>query len=195
MKNLVNKEDRSELLGQVIDVFEDFLCEKNINIFNPSGDANIYGNDYDHMRQKLNEALVNWGLLEDDRPLAEYLFEVSINDQKCNGTISIMAADPDSAYQKAQDQVAEGLYKAFPSLDISYDIEQVEEEGYPRYRIEVLHNSFDSSCSVSETSNLQAANEYYEAKTKEENHSVLMRTKTCEGAKWCVIKEHISNRL
>lgn len=34
MKNLVNKEDRSELLGQVIDVFEDFLCEKNINIFN-----------------------------------------------------------------------------------------------------------------------------------------------------------------
>ena len=64
MKNLVNKEDRSELLGQVIDVFEDFLCEKNINIFNPNGDANIYGNDYDHMRQKLNETLVNWGLLE-----------------------------------------------------------------------------------------------------------------------------------
>ena len=31
-----NTEDRSELLGQVIDVFEDFLCEKNIKIFNPS---------------------------------------------------------------------------------------------------------------------------------------------------------------
>lgn len=130
MKNLVNKEDRNEMLGQMIDIFEDFLCEKNVNIINPNGDANIYGKDYDHMKQKLNETLVNWGLLEDDRPLAEYLFEVSINGQKCNGTISVMAADPDSAYQKAQDQVAEGLYKAFPSLDISYDIEQGQLLGY-----------------------------------------------------------------
>ena len=107
MKNLVNKEDRSELLGQVIDVFEDFLCEKNINIFNPNGDANIYGNDYDHMRQKLNETLVNWGLLEDDRPLAEYLFEVSINDQKCNGRKQqlIKAIDDAEAYIPSSDEL------------------------------------------------------------------------------------------
>ena len=50
--------------------------------------------------------------------------------------------------------------------------------------LEVLRNSFDSSCSVSETSNLQEAAEYYEAKTKEENHSVLMRKKTFKTDIW-----------
>ena len=59
----ITKEDKKEFIGQVIDVFEDFLDEKGIVIPNeerdtnpdlePEGSTNIYGNDYDSIKEKL----------------------------------------------------------------------------------------------------------------------------------------------
>lgn len=63
----ITKEDRKEFIGQVIDVFEDFLDEKGIVIPNeerdtnpdlkPEGSTNIYGNDYDSIKEKLEKTL------------------------------------------------------------------------------------------------------------------------------------------
>ena len=77
----ITKEDRKEFIGQVIDVFEDFLDKKGIIISNderdidsdlePEGSTNIYGNDYDSIREKLEKLFINWSVLEDERLRAQ----------------------------------------------------------------------------------------------------------------------------
>lgn len=62
-------EDRLELLGRLIDVFEDFLEAKGVTIPNSEKDedsdaANIYGTDYGQIESGLEQTLINWGLLE-----------------------------------------------------------------------------------------------------------------------------------
>ena len=185
----ITKEDRKEFIGQVIDVFEDFLDEKGIVIPNeerdtnhdlePEGSTNIYGNDYDSIKEKLEKLFINWSVLEDERPLVEYLFEVSINGSKCGGTISVEAYDSDTAYQKAQGQVAEALYKALPTLDIEYDIEIVQEEGYQRS---------SSAEDVVDFLNFVNALDLYKQKLKENPAEIHLLKKTCENAKWSIIK-------
>lgn len=74
--------DRLELLGQIIDIFEDFLEEKGVVIENPDRDeaaksdiyrdelvdfCNIYGMDYGMLESQIEETLINWGLLEAER--------------------------------------------------------------------------------------------------------------------------------
>lgn len=65
----VKREDLPELLGQIIDTFEDFLEEKGIDIpndekdENPDGAAIIYGTDYGLLQSQLEELLVGWGIV------------------------------------------------------------------------------------------------------------------------------------
>lgn len=194
----ITKEDRKEFIGQVIDIFEDFLDEKGIVIPNedrdtdpdlePEGSTNIYGNDYDTIKEKLEKLFINWNVLEDERPLVEYLFEVSINGSKCGGTISVEAYDSDTAYQKAQNQVAEALYKALPTLDIEYDIELVQEEGYPKYRVAYMMQRSSSAEDVVDFENYVSAVDLYRLKLKEDPAEIHLLKKTCENAKWSTIK-------
>ncbi len=64
--------ERMELIGQLVDVFEDFLGAKGITIDNEEKDqdeyaANIYGGDYDYVASGLEQTLINWQLLDEER--------------------------------------------------------------------------------------------------------------------------------
>ena len=55
----------NEFVGQVIDIFEDFLEEKGVVLNNSECDqdenaAIIYGSDYGELYQQIEELLVNW---------------------------------------------------------------------------------------------------------------------------------------
>lgn len=70
----VVREDVPELIGQFIDLFEDFLDEKGIVIPNEERDenieldaensANIYGSDYDILPNGIEEILTRWKLIK-----------------------------------------------------------------------------------------------------------------------------------
>lgn len=68
-QSVINTDDRPELIGQIIDIFEDFLEEKGIDIENPEKEddpdsaAIIYGSDYGTLQSQLEEAFINWGIL------------------------------------------------------------------------------------------------------------------------------------
>lgn len=56
-----------ELVGQIIDVFEDFLTEKKVNLYNVDkqgepDEAIIYGNDYDFLAKKIRVLMDNWNV-------------------------------------------------------------------------------------------------------------------------------------
>lgn len=58
-------EDESEFIGQIVDVFEDFLEEKGIIIANDEkdgdeDDAIIYGSDYDEIADGIREIISRW---------------------------------------------------------------------------------------------------------------------------------------
>ena len=67
---MIKEENRSEFLGQVIDIFEDFLEDHNIDIPNEERDedddnpAIIYGNDYDQLQNELLELMKAWKVIE-----------------------------------------------------------------------------------------------------------------------------------
>lgn len=68
----VSSDDVPELVGQIIDIFEDFLDERGIILDNPERDededldpeeaANIFGTDYGELQDAIEETLANWGL-------------------------------------------------------------------------------------------------------------------------------------
>lgn len=72
---LIEKEDKLEFIGQIIDIFEDFLEEKGINIQNEDREddadldkesaAIIYGNDYYLLEEKISETLANWNIVHE----------------------------------------------------------------------------------------------------------------------------------
>ena len=62
-----------ELIGQFIDLFEDFLDEKGVAIPNEERNeddeecaANIYGADYDILADGIREILTRWELIEEE---------------------------------------------------------------------------------------------------------------------------------
>lgn len=63
--HLLNQ-DMPELVGQMIDIFEDFLDAKGIDIPNPErigediDEAKIFGEDYDLLADKIQETLESW---------------------------------------------------------------------------------------------------------------------------------------
>lgn len=63
-------EDTTEFIGQIIDIFEDFLDEKRVTIENPEQDeddeemaANIYGSDYDRLSDEITDTLKRWNVI------------------------------------------------------------------------------------------------------------------------------------
>lgn len=73
-KIIINEMDKPELIGNIIDIFEDFLDDKGIIIPNPEKDedpeldmespANIYGEDYDSLSTSLENLLQSWKVIE-----------------------------------------------------------------------------------------------------------------------------------
>lgn len=66
-----------------------------------------------------------------------YKFLVSLCGGWCNGNIEIAAENEEAAYEKAMDYVADKLVKAFPTLDIEYNVEcenPDDEENYTAYK-------------------------------------------------------------
>lgn len=64
-----NRDDALELLGQIIDMFDDFLESKGVDLHNPDreGDdcaAVFYSDDYEHVRGELISMLEGWGIVE-----------------------------------------------------------------------------------------------------------------------------------
>lgn len=72
----VKNEDLPELVGELIEIFEDFLAEKGIEIENPEKQEAIadgedpesicilYGTDYGEIQSLVEETLINWKLAE-----------------------------------------------------------------------------------------------------------------------------------
>lgn len=71
---IIPNDRKSEFLGQIIDIFEDFLDDKNIHIENQErleyadgdeeGLAIIFGTDYDMIQSKLENMMASWNILE-----------------------------------------------------------------------------------------------------------------------------------
>ncbi len=66
--------ERCEFVGQIIDIFEDFLEEKGITISNPEKDeddeenaAIIYGSDYGIIQDALELMMRNWKITEEEK--------------------------------------------------------------------------------------------------------------------------------
>lgn len=70
--SMIHSEDRAEFIGQIIDVFEDFLDEKEIFVPNSEREedkdfenrAIIYGTDYSNIQDKLESLMRGWDLIE-----------------------------------------------------------------------------------------------------------------------------------
>ena len=72
----VKNEDLPELVGELIEIFEDFLAEKGIEIENhekqeaiaagedPESICILYGTDYGEIQSLVEETLINWKLAE-----------------------------------------------------------------------------------------------------------------------------------
>lgn len=69
--------DKLEFIGQIIDIFEDFLDEKDVKINNPDRDrdaiedascskANIYGCDYGYLSDRIESTMTNWGFFKEE---------------------------------------------------------------------------------------------------------------------------------
>ena len=68
--NKIDRNELAEFTGQIIDIFEDFLEEKNVQIENPERehdlDGLIYGTDYGDIQTRIEELLENWDIVKDD---------------------------------------------------------------------------------------------------------------------------------
>ena len=70
---VVSRGDSPKFIGQIIDIFEDFLDRKGIIIENDEKDdpsleegsaANIYGTDYGDLQTDLEDMMVNWNVMK-----------------------------------------------------------------------------------------------------------------------------------
>lgn len=75
MANMITHENQPEFIGQIIDIFEDFLTEKGVTLNNPEiqeaideGEdpkdlAIIFGSDYSSLQDSLTAMLTEWHVL------------------------------------------------------------------------------------------------------------------------------------
>lgn len=75
MANMITPENQPEFIGQIIDIFEDFLTEKGVTLNNPEiqeaideGEdpkdlAIISGSDYSSLQDSLTAMLTEWRVL------------------------------------------------------------------------------------------------------------------------------------
>lgn len=74
---MINQHDKTEFIGCIIDIFEDFLDEKGATLEPPEEidemeldelddgtTANIYGSDYDSISDSLESLLRSWKVIE-----------------------------------------------------------------------------------------------------------------------------------
>lgn len=71
---MINQNDKTELIGGIIDIFEDFLDEKGATLEPPEesdemeldggATVNIYGSDYDSISDSLEALLRSWKVIE-----------------------------------------------------------------------------------------------------------------------------------
>lgn len=67
---MIDQNDKAEFIGCIIDVFEDFLDEKNVTLEAPEESdkmelgGNIYGSDYDSISDSLGSLLQIWKVIE-----------------------------------------------------------------------------------------------------------------------------------
>lgn len=125
----------------------------------------------DELKEDFEDFFRNYGLLEDDRPQIEYLFSVFINGIKCEGVSIVKASDPDEAFVKAQDLVSNGLFELFPSLDIEYSVEPIEEDRYPLFEVSAEKLPFSSEAKIITTPDKSKAYKYFEEACKNNAHS------------------------
>ena len=71
---IVDDSTKAEFIGQIIDIFEDFLEEKNIDIPNPEKEedenltdaAIIFGSDYGELSDRIEFMMKNWKIFSED---------------------------------------------------------------------------------------------------------------------------------
>lgn len=77
IREKISSNDKAEFVGQIIDIFEDFLDERGIILDNPERDdsdsipeetANIYGSDYGELQDALEEIIGKWSGEEKKEP-------------------------------------------------------------------------------------------------------------------------------
>ena len=71
---MINQNDKTELIGGIIDIFEDFLDKKGVTLesleesdemeLDGGTNANIYGSDYDSVSDSLESLLRSWKVIE-----------------------------------------------------------------------------------------------------------------------------------
>ena len=71
---MINQNDKAELIGGIIDIFEDFLDKKGVTLesleesdemeLDGGTNANIYGTDYDSISDSLESLLLSWKVIE-----------------------------------------------------------------------------------------------------------------------------------
>lgn len=70
---MIDQNDKTEFIGCIIDIFEDFLDEKGVTLEQPERDdemeldgttANIYGSDYDSISDSLEALLRRWEVIK-----------------------------------------------------------------------------------------------------------------------------------
>ena len=65
----IDQNDKAEFLGQIIDIFEDFLEERGVMFPNeerdqdPDNAAIIYGTDYGYLSEELETLMIGWDLM------------------------------------------------------------------------------------------------------------------------------------
>lgn len=69
MSGFINENDRGEFIGSIIDIFDDFLQYKGIEIPNEEKEVDcdaaiIYGIDYDLIRIKLEKMMAAWSVID-----------------------------------------------------------------------------------------------------------------------------------
>ena len=193
---MIKKEDKPEFIRQIMELFEDFLDEYRIKIpqkegvddYDPDTPANQCGKAYDDLAAHLQTFFRSWGVIKDERPQIEYLFTLSLNGVKCNGTISVKVEDPDEAYRKAQNLAETELYISFPSLNIPYDVDPVEEEGYPLNSIISELLPFSTEQKVVSTSDKADADALFE-KACRDNSAVKLTVQTSSKASPAILKK------
>ena len=80
-KIIINKMNKPELIGNIIDIFEDFLDDKGIIIPNPEKDEDPEldmesPEDYDSLSTSLENLLRSWSIAEPSEPVSELEVEV-----------------------------------------------------------------------------------------------------------------------
>ena len=91
-KIVINEMNKPELIGNIIDIFEDFLDGKSVIIPNPERDedpeldaessANLYGEDYDSLSTSLENLLRSWDIIEPSKPVS--------NLEKQRGSVMVL---------------------------------------------------------------------------------------------------------